>query len=408
MLNRFKDSAKLWMLFASAMSLATNAPLGIAVANYLGPIKFSIISEYLLYSMTLSFIVYAGLETYIVKILSKADEQDRGRIYQSVILIRSFVFILACALFISIYRNNLYVFVIISMFFDVFFFAQQDYESRQRFKKIAQIRIITIVIISASRLIALMIGIANPEFYISIFIVEKIIFISALFLSSLELRSGIKKSTQISIDFYNILSLARRGSFLFVSAFLYFIITRVDQYILVFYEQDIALGNYSLSVRIIEATYFIPTILASIFMAKISDKNMTEYDRSTLGMSEIKGILGYGLGALLFVNVCAYIVSLYFLRGFEFFLEFTFIYSLLLPGLFVYNILKKIIVYNDRNVNLLVIMMMGLVLNIALSFILFGFFGPHGLMVATVLTFYFISLGLGFMCLRFFKREQAL
>ena len=97
----FLNNQKLWMLAASAFSLATNAPLGILVADQLGPVNFSFVSEYLLYSATLSIVIYFGLETYIVKLLAGKSNNEKAAIFKNVLLIRICVFFLQALYFTS-------------------------------------------------------------------------------------------------------------------------------------------------------------------------------------------------------------------------------------------------------------------------------------------------------------------
>ena len=283
---------------------------------------------------------------------------------------------------------------------DIFFFAQQDYESRHDFIKLARIKILVTCIISFARVYGLMSGIKDPLFYISIFIFEKFIFICLLFVLSNHLHKYISLSRKAHVNIKDIKFYSSNASSLFLSAINYFLLTRVDQYLIVSSGQQVELANYSISVRIVEACYFIPAILANIFMAKISDPKLEVREKYLLSIREIKSLTVFGLCSLLLFNCLVLAIKPYVLVEFEYFQTYVFAYSFLLPALFCYNILKKLVIYLGHFRYLWWTMASALISNLVCSIIIFQYFGTLGLIAVTVVCFYGICAILLWICFK--------
>lgn len=396
------------MLLASFLSLLTNAPIGILIADLIGAVQFAIYAEFLLFTTTLSFAVYFGLESLIVKYLANSDELETIKIFQTIIVIRIAVFILASTVIMSVLGTNLVPYLLVAMMIDVFYFAQQHYEAELQFIKLAKIRILTIIVISILRVSALVSGIIDPKIYISLFVFEKIVFILLLFLKSRTLQRSIIYSAKTLPSRNDIQYFLSESLYIFISAMTYFLYTRVDQYILVIKNDTIALANYSLSVRLIEATFFLPAILSSIFMAKISKKDMSYDHKYDLSIKEIRILLILAIFSIICCNLCAKILDYYLLKDFKYFLNYTTIYSFLIPAIFVYNILKKIAIYLGLYTTLMTIMIMSLIMNLVLSIIAYNYVGAIGLLYATVFTFYFTSIYLTRVCYHNYRSMKTI
>ena len=89
--------------------------------------------------------------------------------------------------------------------------------------------------------------------------------------------------------------LARESTYLLASALLFFILSRTDQAILYLNDEKVALANYSISVRLVEAVYFVPVILSNIFMARISSTELDFNEKRQLVFSEAKTLFFWDL-----------------------------------------------------------------------------------------------------------------
>ena len=400
-MNFQMDPKKRWMLTASLFSLLSNAPIGVLVAEQLGPEFYSIISSYLLVVSAASMLVYFGLETLLVKILGPLEENKKASVFGAVLLLRTTVFIFLSIALIFFSPEIILPFLLGATAFDILFFLQQDYESRGKFILLAKIRIMVIVITSVLRLILVASDVLNPSYFLLIYNLEKILFVVLLFIGSSELRKSLYSIRFLLLEDIEWKRLARESTYLLASALLFFILSRTDQAILYLNDEKVALANYSISVRLVEAVYFVPVILSNIFMARISSTELDFNEKRQLVFSEAKTLFFLGLiliPAMLFV---VFVLDQTLLRSFDTFYDISSVYIVLLPALFTYNILKKAMVFLDCSKIFFQVMALVACFHVVFSlFIFHSLENEISLAVMTIATFYIISLILTFIVYR--------
>lgn len=385
------------MLTASICSLMSNAPIGILIAEQLRPEFYSIISSYLLILSAASMLVYFGLETLLVKILAPLEGDKKADVFGAVLLIRVTVFIfLSCAL-IFLSPDVILPFLFCAVAFDILFFFQQDYEARGDFVLLAKIRILVIVVTSVLRLILVASDVMNPSYYLVVYNLEKLLFVLFLFIGSPALRKSLYSIRCLSLDNIEWKRLARESTYLLASALIFFILSRTDQAILYLSGDKVALANYAISVRLVEAVYFVPVMLSNIFMAKISGAKLDFNEKRQFIFSETRMLFFLGLILIPVMLLIAFVLNGSFLRSFDAFYDISSAYIGLLPALFTYNILKKAMVYLDCSKIFFQVMAVMAVYHIAISLLIYqALASVISLAVVTVATFYITSLILAF------------
>ena len=386
------DPKKRWMLTASVFSLISNAPIGVLVAEQLGPEFYSIISSYLLVVSAASMLVYFGLETLLVKILGPLEADKKANVFGAVLLLRTTIFIfLSCGL-IFLSPEVILPFLLGATAFDILFFFQQDYEARDDFVLLAKIRILLIVVVSSLRLSFIAADVVNPSYYLMIYNLEKMLFVLFLFIGSPALRKSLSSVRFLFLSDIEWKALARESTYLLASALLFFVLARTDQGILYLNGDKVALANYAISVRLVEAIYFVPVILSNIFMAKISGTELDFEGKRQLVVRETKTLFFLGLILIPIMMLVVFILDRSLLRSFDAFYDISSIYIILLPALFTYNILKKAMVYLDCSKVFFQVMALIAVCHISGSLLIYQVFANViFLAVMTIASFYITS-----------------
>lgn len=380
------------------ISLLANAPLSIVIAGNIGPKFYSVISEYLLLSMSGSLLIYFGMESLLVRELTSKSYYQKVRLIYHTIIIRILALLILTFVYFLLPTDGMLIVLLIAAFFDVLFFMQQDLEAYSRFKSVAISRIVSVITISCFRIFGLMYNIMDPNYYIILYVLEKFVFLLVIFFLNKNIKLYLKSFQKSIFNLGDIKKLFYSAASLFITTMLFLGITRVDQYLLYFSGDNISLATYSISTRMIEATYFIPAVFANILMPTISKKDVSFSEQKQLTYIELKKIIIISLLLMPVVWIAGYLVWIYYLYEFLDFFNFVLVYTFVIPSIFTYNILKKLLIAQNGLGKFLRIMCIFFLINLIISMGALFQYGPIALVISTACVFFGLSLSLYCVC----------
>ena len=279
-LKYFKNTA--WLLFEKIFKAFTEVFVGIWIARYLGPEQFGLFSY--AQSFAALFLVFAtlGLDGIVIRELVK-DESKAGKLIGTAFVLKltgaiAVFAILAVAVgFTSndTYTNTLIFIIASATIFQAFNVVDFYFQAKVLSKYVALANTITIFISSVVKIVLIL----NEA--------PLIAFVWVVLFDSVVLAVGliyiyIKKNTTFSIRklLFNKLTaidLLRDSWPLILAGIVTSIYMKIDQVMIKEMISTEAVGQYAAAVRLSEAWYFIPLVVASsLFPAIVNAKKQNE------------------------------------------------------------------------------------------------------------------------------------
>ena len=274
----FKNTS--WMMLEQVLRIFSGLFVGIWIARYLGPEKFGLLSYVLAFTAIFGSIAKLGLDSIVVRELVNTPEKC------NIILGTSFwikmvgaFFVISLTIIILQFTSNdvttkIYIFIItIGLIFQSFEIIEFYFQSQVLGRIIS---ICKITQLSLSSLIKVFLVVNEAELFYFVLATLFDIFILAISYCIAYLIN--QKRNLFNIFDWAIAKLLLKDSWpLVFSAFVVMIYMRIDQIMIKEILSEYHSGIYSSSVRLSEAWYFIPTVIASsIFPAIIKYKNLSE------------------------------------------------------------------------------------------------------------------------------------
>lgn len=384
----FKNTS--WMLGEQVLRIVSSLFIGIWVARYLGPDKFGILSYILAFTAIFSIIANLGLDDIIVRELIKHPEKDNtylGTIFWLKVVGAIMVIgIISIAIQFTSNDEDVNQFIFIISISSVFqsFGVIAFYFQAQVLAKFISICKITQLILSSFVKIYLVLAESELIWFVLAALFDTIMLSVALCVAyQIHGKPGFYKYFDFNVAKY----LLKDSWPLILSGIVIMIYMRIDQIMIREMLGEYEVGIYSVAVRLSEAWYFIPMIIAnSLFPAILKYKQVGKeiyYQRlqrlytlmvwlaiaialpvTFLGNSIVNYLYGeiyYGAGKILIVYIWASIFIFLGVASAQWLIAENFVYFAFLRNAF------------------------GAIVNIIMNLILIKKYGAIGAAYATVL-----------------------
>ncbi|MFH1457012.1 MAG: flippase [Patescibacteria group bacterium] len=290
-----------WLLADKGINIFGGLLVGVWVARYLGPTDYGVLNYAIAFAAFFSFFSRLGLNEIVVRELSKKPEKQH-EIISTAFFMKLFGSVVAVILimFILFLTNSGDKVLLVATFFIALGYIVKSLDVVDYYY---QAKVLSKYVV-VSRNIAYLITISLQVFFIlKEFSVEYFALASFfMFVIYLKREKGIKKWTfnkQLAKKLF------KYSWPLMISTFLILIHMRVDQVMIGAFLGKAELGIYSVSVRLVELWYIIPTLLVSTLMPyfiRIREINKKLYNLRLVQFYSIMFWMGIfvGVGALLF------------------------------------------------------------------------------------------------------------
>ncbi|WP_159571613.1 flippase [Sulfurimonas sp. CVO] len=381
-----------WLFAEKIFRIAIGLFITVWLARYLGPEQFGIFNYALSFVAIFGVLSSLGLDKLVTKELL-SHPQDSHEIMGTSFTLRFIgaILLLPLAAFsISIVRpENDLVFIMVIIISSAFFFTSFEvikywFESHVQAKYSAIID--AIVIFTSSTIKGVLIILEAPLIAFAwVVLIESILLATGLIIIY------IQKSNKISdwkVSFVKVKYLLKEAYPLILSGAVFVLFTRIDQVMLGSMIGDEAVGVYAAAVRISEGWMFIPAIIAtSLFPAMLNARknNYTLYLQRTQHLLNLMAVLGVSVAigvifiaspfmnlifgesysqssSILIIHIWGMVFNAISIISFRYFLA---------EGLQIYSFYRAFA---------------GLILNIALNYLLIPIYGAVGAAVATAIS----------------------
>ena len=381
-----------WLLFDNICRVFIGLFVGIWVARYLGPNNYGILNYAVAYIAFFSFLSKIGLDPIVVRELAKSVHNKNALLGTSFILkltggTLSVIFIYLTIIIVK--SNDILTqhFVVILSFSYIFIsFDVVDFYFRSKLlsKSIALSRIASLVLSSGIKIVLIVLN--KPLMYFAIASLIDFILTSLLFIYSYHLS---KQSIKKWVFEWGVARLLLIDSWpIMISTFLIFIFLKVDQIMIDYFLNPTQVGIYSVAVRISEAWYFLPQIIASTLMPyfiELKNKNNDYYEKQIIHAYSVVFYMG------IIVGISTIILGKYFIL-YTFGNQYIDAYKALIfniwAGIFVAQSSIRgvwIVIENLQRYRIL-INFLSLGINIGLNCVLIPILGINGAAITTLFT----------------------
>lgn len=272
----FKNT--LWLFIERILRMIVGLLIGIWMARYLGPKQFGLLSYVISFVGLFSTIATLGLDSVVVRELV-SDEKKRNKLISTVFwlkVIGAFIVFIILAIAINFttsdaYTNTLIFIIASAVFFQSFNVVDMYFQSIVMSKYVVYINVVSLFISSLIKIILIVYGAPLEAFAL-------VIVFDSFILASGFVYCFFKKSTfsiqHLKFNKFLAVSLLKDSWPLVLSGIIISIYMKIDQVMIKEMLNSEAVGQYSAAVKISEAWYFIPIIVASsLFPAIINAKN---------------------------------------------------------------------------------------------------------------------------------------
>jgi O-antigen/teichoic acid export membrane protein len=405
-LNYLKSTS--WLLTEKILRLSIGLYVSIWVTRYLGPENFGIYAYSVTFVGLLSFIASLGLDGILVKWLVKDEDKSNEILGTSLILkllgaALSIIIILIAVNQTSSNDLTKYLVLIISLstLFQTFNVVELYFQSKVMGKYIAYSNIISLLICNILKVILIYKN-ASLEFFAYVFLFEAFLIslcfvIYFLYLSPIRLRD-LKFKRELAFN------LLKDSWPMILSGLVISLYMKIDQIMIKEILGAEFVGYYAAAVRLSEAWYFVPLIVAtSIFPAIIRSKenNNNVYKQRIGQLNDFMFYIGLSI-ALPMTFLSNFLVKI--LYGEEFIPSGDILMIHIWAGIFVCIGISssKWLVAEGLQVFYTVNTAIGAILNIILNYVLINKYGIAGAAWATLITQFCAS----YLALSFWKKTR--
>ena len=367
------------------------------IAKYLGPNNFGIYNYSIALFTILMAIVNFGLHGILVKHLCVEDEAKYKSYLGSAFLIKFLLgliflftlFIVYPFIFESILRGELTVIICFGLLFQSFTVIECWFEAKVDNK---------LVSLTKSSFFVLYVIIVTIAVYFKVSLVSLCyLFVIEIVLRSLALTIAYQKSGErifdYKVDKRIVFALLRDGFPLVMSSVAAIIYLKIDQIMIGEMLNDTELGYYSGAVRISEAIYFVPWIIANSVFPLIVENKKHGWKRH---VSEFRKLSGYFLIISFLVSLVLFSASYYLVL---LVLGVEYLDSVLVLKIHIWSIVfvslralvNKWFIVEGMYKKLFLLELIGALINIILNFCLIPILGIIGAAIATLISYSLIS-----------------
>lgn len=398
-----------WLLIDKLLRLIVSVFIGVWLAKYLGPSKFGVLSYVQSFVMLLAPIASFGLDNILIRDLVKSNKNKEVLLFTCFLLkvLGSLVLFGLLFLIPKIVSNDLYVNCLISILgvgylFQSFNVIEFYFQSKVDSKHIVFVKII-VLLLSGIIKVSLILNEAPLDYFIYLLVFDFV------FLAIGYLYVGFSKGG-IEFGFLKFNKNLAKKIFkeswpLILTSIVIAIYMRIDQIMIKELLGDIANGEYAAAVKLSEAWYFIPTIIASslfpaIVNAKIRDEKL--YESRLKKLYNLMVIMALSIAIPMTFLSEFIILNLY---GQEYSNAVSVLKIHIWSGVFVFIgvVYGKFLVNENLTKKALYRTIFGVVINILLNLVLIPFYGINGAAMATL----FAQFGANFLYDFFDKDLQS-
>ena len=393
------------MLIENSINVISAILVGAFVARFLGPEQFGIYSVVIAINAVALTLTKLGLDNIVARDLAHKNFSYNSIISSTIFLrIISGAFVYTTTLLIlSIlnYRHlNLVAIAsapVIISFSDIVF---SIYQNKLKLDTLSKLKITQIALVSIIRIIAISYEMTLMQFVWILLLDQLILYVGYLGLLWFS-RNLIGK-----LDFLYLKRLLRDALPLVMIAFSTTLFMRMDQFMIDVLTGSKETGIYSAAIKIAEGPIFLVLIISNVMMPTFSilfKENRADFENAM--KKWMKVIIRLSIGIAVLLILCAEFV-IYFLYGPEYEESIIILryYAIVIVFLFVNNFSWIWIINHNLHIVALFKLIIGLIINGVLNYFMIKMYGIRGAVVATLITYVFVTLLLNFA----FKRLRPL
>lgn len=373
--------------------------LGVIVTSrYLGPTNvglYSFVQNYLSVFMTLTI----GMDFYFTWKVAKSDEKahDLAEYFWHKVNVTSFLTILGVALAWAVLPRDVaylatIMFVPLVLTSCTAFFQYAVATNNAKAISLLQFTVAALLFIAKATLVFLK---APLIAFVTVNALDTIlvgVFLALLYVSKKEIRESMRRISAPSLLASARFIYAIRMSIIAIA--LWQLILRIDQLVLATFSNAYTLGIYSAAVKIAEVPNFLAGILYTALVTHVAlfankdDVHSKHRIRQVLILYATVGVMI----ALLVIIAAPYAISILYGSKFMASIPVLRAYALSIPGMFVTLHYFGIYGAKDKHYSQSFIFMLGLILNIALIYVLTPIYGLPGAAIATAIAYTAVAL----------------
>jgi O-antigen/teichoic acid export membrane protein len=275
----FKNTS--WLFGEKILRMIAALFIGVWVARYLGPEKFGLLSYAQSFVALFAVVASLGLDSLVVRELVKDESRAETLLGTSFFLkiFGAFSMLIFLGIALHVTSNDFYtkvlIFIIASaLIFQSFNVVDFYFQSKVMSKYIVYANVISLLFSSIAK-ITLILSNAGLEAFVWVVLFDSIVL--ALGYLYYFFRNSDFKIRKLIFSKSTAILLLKDSWPLILTGFVISIYMKIDQVMIKQLLGDEAVGQYSAAVRISEAWYFIPGVIASsLFPAIINAKNHSE------------------------------------------------------------------------------------------------------------------------------------
>lgn len=386
----FKNTS--WLLAEKILRLSFGLIVGIWVARYLGPEQYGFLSFAQSFVGLFAVLATLGLDVIIVRELVKNKSNQDTILGTSFLLklVGSFVAVFLLIIFSSFLSNDglsdkLIYIIAISIIFQSFTVIDFYFQSCVRSKYVAIVNIFSAIVSSLIKIMFILFDAPLIAFAIIISIDTMIVavgYVIYYFRDNLSIFSW-------KFDAEYAKSLLKDSWPLIVSGFIYTVYMKIDQIMIKELMDASAVGQYAAAVRLSEAWYFVPMVIASSIYPAIINAKKEDTKQYYLSLQKLYNymVIGAIITALLISFTNEWIID--FLYGSQYNQAANVLVLHVWAGLFVALGIasgKWFLTENLQSI-LMINTAIGAISNILMNYYLINQFGIVGAAVSTLISY---------------------
>jgi O-antigen/teichoic acid export membrane protein len=378
-----------WAILGKSLNLISGIFVGILVARFLGPEKYGLMNYVITYVSLFSILSNFGLDNIEIRELAK-EEEKRNVIIGSTLVVRlllSLLTILIIFITLVIFESDRQtIFLILlyscSLMFNSFNVVRNYFTSIVMNEYVIKTEIVR-TFFSAILKISLLF-LKAKLFYFILILTFDFALLAAGYTYSYRKKIGDIKQWQFDI---NIAKQLLKYSFpLLFSGSAIIMYQKVDQILIRNMMDNVSLGYFSVAVRLTEVTLFIPMIISQTIgplLVKLRQEKPEEYLKKR--QSFVTLLFWVSLSITIGMILCSkMLVLMLYGQEYEPAISVLKVLAIKITFLGIFNCSTQLIIIENLQKYAVIRNLMGLVVSLALNFLLIPHFGIMGAAIATV------------------------
>lgn len=371
--------------------------IGIWVARYLGPEQFGLFSYVLAFTAIFGGIAKFGLDGIMVRELVSYPEK-RDIYLGTAFWIKILGALVVMALMGGIVpftsndaTTNLFIFIVaVGLFFQSFEVVELYFQSQVLAKIVSICKVIQLALSSIIK-IYLVLTEAELIYFVMLTLFDALsLAVSYFFAYKLRKNSAFYKHFDLSIA----KQLIKDSWPLILSMLFIMLYMKIDQIMINEMLGNYAVGIYTVGIKLVETLFFLPSIIVtSLFPAILNAKkeSLVLYQARLTRLFSFMILLSLPI-VLIFFFVSNEIIALLFGQPFESAGDVLLIYAFALPFVFLSVVSSRWFVAENLQKLLFYRALLAVIINVLLNYIFIPIYGIEGAAIATLVTYFFISV----------------